>query len=263
MILGYHGIADVDPRHDPLKLYVSPESLGSHVRSMQDRGYRFVTMSEFADRLREDATPPRGIGALTFDDGTSDHATLLPGLLAELGVPGTVYVCPGLAGAPYPWTDAEAGLRFMTEPELVELARDPLVEIGAHTNEHHELHEADAEMALREMADCKETLEALLGGEVGSFCYPRCHYSEAARESAKRAGYKSAVTCGMRGSWDPFALKREVLHGDDGPLVAAMRLRGRYAGAGAGPPARALRWMARKIDSLVPSGSPQTAPDRA
>jgi peptidoglycan/xylan/chitin deacetylase (PgdA/CDA1 family) len=253
-ILGYHGIDEVDPRHDPLRLYVGPGKFAAQVRGLQHRGYEFVTMSEFADRMQGRGEPPPGVAALTFDDGTVDHAKVLPAVLSELGVPGTVYVCPGLSGTVYPWTSEEAGVRFMTEAELVETAAHPLVEIGAHTNEHHELHEADAATALDEMTTCKETLEGLLGGEITSFCYPRCHHSAAARDAAERAGYRSAVTCGIRGSWDPFSLKREVFHGNDGPLVSALRMRGRYAGLGTGLAARGVRWSARVLDRLSGSG---------
>ena len=48
-------------------------------------------MAELARRLPEGA---RGLCALTFDDGAHDR---VPELLARLGVPGTLYVCPGLA----------------------------------------------------------------------------------------------------------------------------------------------------------------------
>ncbi|MGG7377263.1 polysaccharide deacetylase family protein, partial [Escherichia coli] len=83
------------------------------------RGYRFLTMAAFADALAagHDLT---ATCALTFDDGTEDHLTVLAPLLTELGVPGTVYVCPGLFGTDYPWGGST---RFMTEEEVLELAR--------------------------------------------------------------------------------------------------------------------------------------------
>jgi len=251
VILGYHGIGSLGTSDDPLQLYVPPEGLSAQVRSLQRRGYEFVTMSEFADRASAAGRPPPGVAALTFDDGTVDHATVLPAVLEQLGVPGTVYVCPGLSGQPYPWASIEASVRFMTDEEMVELSAHPLIEIGAHTNEHRELHEADAKTALAEMTACKERLEAMLGVEIVSFCYPRCHYSADARASAPRAGFKSAVTCGLRGSWDLYELKREVLHSCDGPLVAGLRTRGRYSGLGGSFQARALRRVILTLDRIV------------
>lgn len=244
VVLGYHGIADVDPRHDPVRLFVSPENLRRQVMRLKDRGYRFLKMADFADTLAAGGELG-GTCALTFDDGTQDHLTHLAPLLAELGVPGTVYVCPGLFGTPYPWSDAAAGVRFMTEAETLELASHPLVEIGSHTIEHTVLGDASTEEAHREMATCKQRLEQFLGRPVPSFCYPGCVYAPGGPAAARRAGYTSAVTCGMRGSWDPFELKRESLHTPDGRVTFELKSRGLYYGLRTTPPARLARWVTR------------------
>lgn len=263
LILGYHGVGSIEPRLDPIRLYVSGKTLIRHVESLQRRGYEFLSMRAMADLLGDDgAPPPPNTVVLTFDDGTTDHATVLPGLLERLGVPATVYVCPGLSGTQYPWTLPDAEIRFMEESEMKELARNPLVEIGAHTNEHTELHEADEETALAEMAGCKRTLEELLDVEVVSFCYPRCHYSPAAAKAAPSAGFSSAVTCGLRGSWNRYELNREVAHGSDGRLVESLRLRGRFAGLGSSFPARAFRHSVLRADRLLPTGGSDARPAR-
>lgn len=226
VVLAYHGIADIDPRHDPVRLFVGPERFHRQVLRLQARGYRFLTMAMFAAALAAGDTT--GICALTFDDGTLDHLTTLAPLLNALGVPGTVYVCPGLFGKPYPWCDPQAGVRLMDADEVVELSRDPLVEIGSHTIDHTVLGEASAEEAYREMATSKERIEDLLEEPVASFCYPRCFYSPACPDAARRAGYTSAVTCGRRGSWDPFELRRESLHTPDGPITFELKSRALY-----------------------------------
>ena len=172
-------------------------------------------------------------------------------------MPGTIYVCPGLCGQAYPWVPG-AGRTFMTEAQLIELATHPRVEIGSHTNEHYELHEADEQTALEQMTACKTTLEALLGIEIVSFCYPRCHFSDAAARMAPEAGYKTAVTCGLRGSWDPYRLQREVVHTCDGSLVFAMKARGSFSGMGPGLPAKLVRRGALGLERLhrsVPGGA--------
>jgi peptidoglycan/xylan/chitin deacetylase (PgdA/CDA1 family) len=241
VILGYHGIADVDPRHDPTRLFVGPDALRRQAGRLRSRGYRFLTMAAFADALA--AGELEATCALTFDDGAHDD---LVGVLEQLGVPGTVYVCPGLFGEPYPWCDPAAGVRLMTEEEVVGLARHPLVELGAHTLDHTSLADASADDAYREMTDCKERLEALLDRPVPSFCYPGCHYSAPCPDAARRAGYTSAVTCGPRGSWDPFQLKRETLHTPDGPVTFALKSRGLFYGIRETPPARLARWATRR-----------------
>src|SRR5918999_295827 len=96
-------------------------------------------------RRRLAAGTAGGVCSLTFDDGSEDNLTTLLPLLRELGVPAAVFVCPGLLGQPNPFLPAEAGLRLMDRDELLELARDPLVEIGSHTIDHSALADASAE----------------------------------------------------------------------------------------------------------------------
>ena len=244
VILAYHGIADVDPRHDPVRLFVRPDDLRRQIERMRSLGYRFLLMAAFAAELASGGDL-EGTCALTFDDGTEDHLTTLAPMLAELGAPGTVYVCPGLFGDPYPWCDPAAGVRLMTAEEVVELARNPLVEIGSHTIDHTVLGDATADEAYREMVTSKELLEELLGQPVPSFCYPRGLFSEACPDAARRAGYTSAVTCGRRGSWDPFQLRREVVHTPDGAVTFELKARGVYHAVRRTPPARLARWATR------------------
>lgn len=245
LILAYHGIAEFPSRYDPARLCVSPQRLSRQVRSLLRRDYRFVRVSELAARLHS-GSKLDGLCALTFDDGTEDNATNLAPILRALGVPATLFVCPGLMGGSYPWCEPEAGMRFMSAELVRELSRDPLIEIGSHTREHTVLADASAEQAYREMASSKQALEELLGHEVVSFAYPRCKYSPACPAAAERAGYTSAVTCGERGGWTPFELRRQGIGRDDGSLIFALKARGLHRRArdlrAADLVARATRW---------------------
>lgn len=229
LILAYHGVADVSARHDPARLFTAPRRFRAHVRSLIRRGYEFVRVTELARQIRA-GSGLAGTCALTFDDGSEDNATILAPTLLELGVPGTLYVCPGLLGRTYPWCDPAAGIRFMTAGELVELAGEPLIEIGSHTREHRLLESATAEEAYREMASSKRQLEELIGVEVSSFAYPHGKYSPVCPAAARRAGYTSAVATDTRGRWDPYRLRREPMWRADGPLTFALKSRGLYDG---------------------------------
>ena len=245
MILGYHGIADVEPRHDPVRLFVPPSRLRAQIRRLQRRGYRFLSMAELAEELASGAPLDRTC-ALTFDDGTEDHLTRLRPLLEELGVPGTVYVCPGLFGEPYPWATRRRGVRFMTEAETLELASHPLVEIGvAHDRPRRPRRRLGRGGVPRDGDLQADASSSSSGRPVPSFCYPRCVYSPACPGAARRAGYTSAVTCGPRGSWDPFELKRESMHTPDGRVTFELKSRGVYYGLRTTPPARLARWATR------------------
>ena len=100
---------------------------------------------------------------------------------------------------------AEAGVtsaalaepEFLTWEETAELARHPLIEIGAHSLTHRRLAQWPAEVAREELAGCKETLEARLGRPVTSFCYPVGDPTSAGPREfalASEAGYEIAVT---------------------------------------------------------------------
>lgn len=246
LVLGYHGIADVPLEHDPHNLMISPAAFRAQMEWLQERSYEFLTVSEFVRRLLAGESL-RGCCALTFDDGSEDGASTLPALLEELGIVGTLYVCPGLLGRPHPFLRPESGVRILTREELVEVSRLPVFEIGSHTNLHDDLANATAEDAYRELASSKEALEDLIGRPVETFAYPFCRYSPACPAAAERAGYSSAVTCEGRGGLVPFELGREAVSRLDGRLALALRRRGVYDSVFDSAPGRLFRGATRPV----------------
>jgi peptidoglycan/xylan/chitin deacetylase (PgdA/CDA1 family) len=247
LVLAYHGLGELPRGQDPDGMMVPPASFRRHVGILRRRGYELVTMSEFARRLRDAGGPPPATAALTFDDGPEDNATRLPGLLEQLGVPATLFVNTGLLGEPYRFVAPETGILVMSERQLVDLARHPLIEIGSHTSRHTVLAEADEGTAYAEMEGSRIELEELLGVEVLSFAYPDCHYSPACPAAAARAGYTSAVTCDGRGGWDPFELRRESPSPGDGRLAFELKARGQFHRVRALPPVRLARRATRRL----------------
>ena len=83
---------------------------------------------------------------------------------------------------------------FLGKDELRQLARHPLVTVGAHTTSHAALPMLKAERARAEMVENKAFLEQLLGRVVKSLAYPygACGAREAAL--AREAGFASAFT---------------------------------------------------------------------
>ena len=219
-MLAYHSVNRVAREHDPRSLVVTPSRFRLQVESLLARGYAFVKVTDFADRLRTSG-PPAGVCAVTFDDGSAD--SLLIDLLSDLGVPGTLFICPGLLGRPHPWLRRESGVRLMSADALREVARLPFVEIGSHTNTHADLSAATEDEAYRELSSSRQALEDLLNLRVTSLAYPFCHYSTACPRAAQRAGYTCAVTCEGRGGWLPFELRREAIAAWDGGLSFAVK----------------------------------------
>src|ERR1700691_127640 len=150
LVLAYHGLG-VHPRTmDPHNLMVPPARFRGQMQALLRRGYRFVSLSEFGRELSVSVSGG-GVCALTFDDGTVDNLEVGAPLLTELGIPATVFVCPGLLGEPHFAMPARAGVRLLDAEELRALAASPLVEIGSHTNTHVDLSAASLEEAHGEM----------------------------------------------------------------------------------------------------------------
>ena len=85
----------------------------------------------------------------------------------------------------------------MTWNEIADLAKDPLVTIGAHTVNHVILAKSSDAVARSEMKMSRAVLQAALGKAPAHFSYPIGDASAAgAREFrlAAEVGYKTAVT---------------------------------------------------------------------
>lgn len=110
-----------------------------------------------------------------------------------------------LGGSPIPSWDG-----FMGEAELREL-RSGGHEIGSHAVSHELLTDLPDHQLESEIAGSKDTLEAMVGGPIRSFCYPNGNWDARCVSVVRRAGYERAVTTAWgtnpRGA-DPFVLRR-------------------------------------------------------
>jgi peptidoglycan/xylan/chitin deacetylase (PgdA/CDA1 family) len=90
--------------------------------------------------------------------------------------------------------EALAEAYFLGEDELCQLARNPLVTIGAHTASHAALVTLEAVEARAEMVENKAFLEQLLDRDVMHFAFPYGAYGEREVALARETGFVSAVT---------------------------------------------------------------------
>lgn len=102
-VLLYHRVADVAV--DPWGLAVSPAHFAEHLAVLRRRTHP-MRLSDFV-RARARGALPRNAVAVTFDDGYADNLhTALP-LLAEYGVPATVFLATGYLGRAYWWDELQ------------------------------------------------------------------------------------------------------------------------------------------------------------
>jgi peptidoglycan/xylan/chitin deacetylase (PgdA/CDA1 family) len=98
VILGYHRVSD-DP--DPYGLAVSPERFAEQLGVLGRRG-RPLALGELPRLLAAGQVPKRSV-VLTFDDGYADVLHVAKPLLAQFGIPASVFVVSGALGRELWW----------------------------------------------------------------------------------------------------------------------------------------------------------------
>ncbi len=194
VVLCYHGVSDSWPE----KTAVTPEDLAAHVEAFLRRGYRGMT---FTDAL---TTPrfPRAV-VVTFDDAATSVFEQAAPLLAERGVPGTVFVPTDFPDQdkPMAWPGLDRWLGGQHERELGCMSWTQLGqlaeagwEVGSHTCSHPHLTELDEAELSRELAESKRECEHRLGVTCRSLAYPYGDVDARVARSARAVGYGVAAT---------------------------------------------------------------------
>jgi peptidoglycan/xylan/chitin deacetylase (PgdA/CDA1 family) len=111
VVLLYHRFAAGEP--DPLGLCVSPERFEAQLRVLRD-GFEVVPLAHIASRVRL-GEAGSGRVAITIDDGYLDNLTTGVPLIAEAGLPATLFAATGHieTGRRFFWDEME---RLLTGP---------------------------------------------------------------------------------------------------------------------------------------------------
>ena len=174
----------------------------AQLRFLAAKGARPVTLAQLQEHLTLGTRlPPRAV-VLTFDDnyqGFYDHAYPL---LKRYGYPAAVFVHTDYVGVKtgdHPKMDWD---------ELLQLDREGLVTIGAHTRSHPaDLAKLSVEEQDRELKGSKEVLEERLGHPVNFQSYANGKGNAVTFERARRAGY----TLGFLEFWGPVEQSPGIL----------------------------------------------------
>jgi len=105
-VLLYHS---VDERWTPeyRRWCITPGLFAEHLAVIDELGFTCLGVSELIDAVDRAALPPRPI-AITFDDGRADFSEYAVPLLAERGLPATIYLVTGCIGGTSSWLPIEA-----------------------------------------------------------------------------------------------------------------------------------------------------------
>ncbi len=187
-----------------------------------------VPLEEAVEDLRRPRPPTlRPQVALTFDDAYRNfHEAAFP-VLAELGLPATLFVPVGFVEGECPPPLTSAPLPAASWGELAEMTASGLVTVGSHTWSHPDLTALPAAEVGDELRRSRERLEERLGRPVRSFCYPRARRSRAVEARVRRHYDLAVVGGGGRFGGrrrDPYRIERVSLR-TDGPQSLAPVLR--------------------------------------
>lgn len=188
LVFAYHDI--VETTEGSPEYAVDARSFRRQLEMTTASGHRFVTLGEIVDRIRTGA-PIDGMAAVTFDDALEGVRRHAAPIVADLGVPATVFVVTDALGQQPAWWPAAGPV--MGRDGLDELVAAGM-HLGSHTLSHPSLPTLAPDGIARELRDSKAELEAVTGTSVDHLAYPFGHFSPTVREAARDAGYTAAFT---------------------------------------------------------------------
>jgi glycosyltransferase involved in cell wall biosynthesis/peptidoglycan/xylan/chitin deacetylase (PgdA/CDA1 family) len=210
-ILGYHRIADADD-----SLAVSPASFREQMRRVAESGAQPIRLDAALELLRR---PVSGhYVCVTFDDGYRDNLLAAAPVLAEHGIPATIFLPSRIINGelPFHWyADPPPALSW---PEVAELLAGGLVDVQSHTLTHPLLPQVDAARSRQEIVASKLEIERHVPYSLTSFCYPAGLYGPREVEFVREAGYAAAVTTNPgvnAGGGELLQLRRTLIYGAD------------------------------------------------
>jgi peptidoglycan/xylan/chitin deacetylase (PgdA/CDA1 family) len=215
-ILCYHGVGTPSWGYND----ISPAHFRRHLELALQRGYRFVPAGDIA---RTGGRP--GDLAVTFDDGLRSVGEQAAPILADLGVPWTVFVVSGWASGER-WPVPEL---FLGWEELAQLARRGAT-LGSHSVSHPNFGRLDAGAARREMAESRRAIEAATGVAIDTFAIPfgqSGDWSEECSAIAADAGYRVVYAQAVDSRW-PGTVPRSFVTGFDDDRVFQAVLDGAF-----------------------------------
>jgi peptidoglycan/xylan/chitin deacetylase (PgdA/CDA1 family) len=221
-ILYYHRIDDEWHRS-----CVTPRAFREQMQYLGDAGFQVVPLAALASTR---SLGPRAV-ALTFDDGFADNYERAFPVLAERGLPATIFVTVGaVGGALRVLRDRPEPLPALTWAQVREMLAGPIT-IGSHTLSHPHLTRLEPAAVQEELVRSREIIRSETGVATELFCYPHGDESETVRAAVAQAGYRLACSTrpgAVSSASDLLRLPRTFVARDDSLADFRRKLAGAY-----------------------------------
>jgi len=225
LILGYHAVSVTWPT----SLAIHPNDLRDQIAMLKSQGYEFSTLTRVATD-----TQSRRLATITFDDAFGSVFSLARPILAEFGVPATVFAPTGYIGRErqlaWPGLEKWRSTPFSSElgamdwPQLRELVECGW-EVGSHTVTHPVLTNLSWNELCAELSVSKSDIETNLGAECLSFCAPWGMCDLTVIRAARQLGYVAGCNSRRlpRRAFGPLNCPRVEVRRDDHRRLFAVR----------------------------------------
>jgi peptidoglycan/xylan/chitin deacetylase (PgdA/CDA1 family) len=222
-VLLYHKIdfptADVKIRG----AFTYPRKFERQIAYLKKKGFGFYTASELIEFYLQNGEFPRKSVSVTFDDGWKDNYTNAFPILEKYGAKATIFLVPSCVGkiTDKVTAEGEGAREHLSEKDVLEMSASGLIEFASHSFNHKLFHQISEEEIEFEITESKKYIENLTQKECSVFAYPAGFFTDYAKNSLKRNGYKAAFSTvyGAENNADIFALNRvEILRRDSFPF---------------------------------------------
>lgn len=214
-MIGYHAIGEGQD-----DLSVSVGQFRQQLDWLLEHRFRVLTVRQWWQMSQAGkAVPPRSV-ILSFDDGFRSVSDCAAPLLAERGMPASVFLILDYIGRSNAYDQP-----FLHRPEsplldwpAIERLQRAGWDFQSHTRRHLPVSGLPEAILAEEVAGSRQRLSSRLGASVDFFCYPYGAFDAAALQAVRQAGYAAAFTC-----WsgvlphgiadDPYRLPRTLVDG--------------------------------------------------
>lgn len=222
-ILGYHRLAD-----EPEPLSVPPDRFRAQLEHVLAAGLSPVSLERALELLAAGEVEGRYV-VVTFDDGYLDNLEQGEPVLAELGIPATIFLPTAIVDgeAQYFWyRDKPPSVTW--DDARAALARG-VVEFASHTRTHRWLPDLSDDDAREEIAGSREDLERRLGIRASAICYPGGLYTGRDERLTREAGYRVGVsTAPGVNRTATTVLRRTLVFREDGRFEFTAKIAGAF-----------------------------------